>query len=591
MKLSRLSLMRRVALLPVLAAMMAVPASAAEPVGSADDKIVAPIEGTSLLGNYLAGRVARGERDASAAADFYGRALKRDPDNEAILEQTFLLEATAGRWDHAVALATKLTAEEPGHRVARFVLGCKAFRDGDYKAAEEHFNQARKGPIADLTASLAGAWVRAADKRYDEALATLKDLDDAEWARFYERYHRGLIADLAGKRDLAGESLADSFGKNPGTLRIAEAYARHQAAVGDQKGALKTLRRHIQKTSGHPLSTSLLEEIEAKTDTKLLVNSPREGLAEVFYGIGDALTGEGGVEMGIVFLQLALYLEPSLPLANLALAEAWEATQKPEFAIQAYSRIQDTSPLWLSVQIRKAFALNTLERVDEAKTLLDDISTKRDTDFRPLDALGNIMRAHERYGEALDYYNRAIALVGVPEKKNWTLFYARGVCYERLKQWDKAEADFKKALALDGEQPLVLNYLGYSWVDQNKNLKAAIDLIRKAVKLKPDDGYFVDSLGWAHYRMGDLPAAVEQMERAVELKPDDPVINDHLGDVYWHVGRKVEARYQWRQSLDLKPTVEDAARIRLKLETGLDGELAKTRAAESQVSAPAEAQR
>jgi Flp pilus assembly protein TadD len=564
--------LRRSAIAPAMVAILACgPLSAAEPVGSADEKIVAPADGESLLGNYLAGRMARGERDAGAAADFYSRALQSDPQNEAILEQTFLLEATAGRWENAVRLAESLVKEEPGHRVAQLVLGCKAFRDGDFKVAEEHFNQARKGPIADLTAALAGSWTRAADGRFDEALTSLDDLEDAEWARFYERYHRGLIADLAGKREIAREAFAEAFGKNTGTLRIAEAYARHLAAHGDRKDAVKVLRRHIQKTSGHPLSTALLETLEAKSDPGYLAATPREGLAEVFYGIGDALTGEGGIEMGIVFLQLALYLEPTLPLANLALAEAWEATKKPEFAIEAYGRIEESSPLWLSVQIRKAFALNNIEKVDEAKALLVDIAAKRDTDYRPLDALGNILRSHERYDEALGYYDRAISLSGAPEKKNWTLYYARGVCYERLKQWDKAEADFKRALALDPDQPLVLNYLGYSWVDQNINLKPAIELIKKAVKLKPDDGYFVDSLGWAHYRMGNLPEAVEQMERAVELKPDDPVINDHLGDAYWQVGRRLEAKYQWQQSLTLKPDKDLVTVVEKKLKVGLSG--------------------
>jgi Flp pilus assembly protein TadD len=228
----------------------------------------------------------------------------------------------------------------------------------------------------------------------------------------------------------------------------------------------------------------------------------------------------------------------------------------------------------VNVQIQKALALNSLERVDDAKAQLERLVAQYPKDVRPLDALGNILRSHERYKEARDNYSRALVLTPAPVKDNWTLFYSRGVCNERLKDWPAAEADFKKALALAPDESLVLNYLGYSWVDQGRNLKQAMDYIRKAVKLKPDDGYYVDSLGWAYYRLGNLALAVENLERAVELKPDDPIINDHLGDAYWRVGRTFEAKYQWQQALTLKPEDELVAAIRHKIEQGLPNDAA-----------------
>jgi Flp pilus assembly protein TadD len=289
----------------------------------------------------------------------------------------------------------------------------------------------------------------------------------------------------------------------------------------------------------------------------------------VFYGIGDALAGEGGLDMGIIFLQFALYVKPDFPLAQLALASAYDSAKKFDLELAAFDKIPEDSPLWLSIQIQKAFALNSLERVDDAKELLEKIIAENPKDTRPLDALGNILRSRERYGEARDYYSRALDLIDRPSKDNWTLYYARGVCSERLKEWPAAEADLKQALTLSPDESSVLNYLGYTWVDQNQNLKTAMDYIRKAVKLKPDDGYYVDSLGWAYYRLGNLQAAVEHLERAVELRPDDPVINDHLGDVYWQIGRKLEAKYQWQQSLTLKPDKDLVVAVERKLKDGL----------------------
>jgi tetratricopeptide (TPR) repeat protein len=557
----------------LLAALIAAPAAYSEVISEV------PEDPGTLLGNYLSGRVARGDHDTIAAADFYSKALAEDPDNEIILEQTFLLEAASAHWDRAIELAKEVVKIEPAHRIARFLLGCEAFKQGRYKDADEDFAAARQGPIADLTSTLARAWVQEAEGKPDEAFATLDSLSDADWAQFYQRYHRALIADLAGKHDVARQAFAAAFKKNPSTLRVADAYARHALNNNNRRLALQTLKTHIAKSSAHPLSEALIAEIDEGKTPPLLIANPTQGLAEVFYGIGDALAGEGGLDMGIIFLQFALYLEPDFPLAYAALAEAYDGAKKYDLEMQALDQIKPDSPLWLNVQIQKSFALNSLEQVDEAKALLEQLIEKDAKDVRPLDALGNILRSHERYDEARDYYSRALALIPKPTKDNWTLFYARGVCNERMKDWPAAEADFKEALVLSPDESLVLNYLGYSWVDQGSNLKQAMDYIRKAVKLKPDDGYYVDSLGWAYYRLGNLPAAVENLERAVELKPDDPIINDHLGDAYWKVGRTLEAKYQWQQSLTLKPEDDEVGTLKQKIAEGLP-EAAETKSAQ-----------
>ena len=561
----------------LIAAVIAAPAAYSE-VNSeqADDP------GT-LLGNYLSGRMARGDHDTIAAADFYSKALAEDPGNEIILEQAFLLEAASAHWDRAIELAKELVKVEPGHRIARFLLGCEAFKQGNYKEADEDFAAARQGPIADLTSTLARAWVQQADGKTDEAFATLDSLSDADWAQFYQRYHRALIADLAGKHDVARQAFAQAFKKNPSTLRVADAYARHAVNNNNRRLARQTLKTHIAKSAAHPLSEALLADIEEGKTPPLLVVTPNDGLAEVFYGIGDALAGEGGLDMGIIFLQFSLYLKPDFPLAYAALAEAYDGAKKYDLEMQALDQIKPDSPLWPNVQIQKSFALNSLEQVDDAKVLLEDLIKAEPKDLRPLDALGNILRSHERYGEARDYYTRALALIPNPTKENWTLFYSRGVCNERVKDWPAAEADFKEALVLSPDESLVLNYLGYSWVDQGSNLKQAMDYIRKAVKLKPDDGYYVDSLGWAYYRLGNLPAAVENLEHAVELKPDDPIINDHLGDAYWKVGRTLEAKYQWQQSLTLKPEQDQIVTLKEKIEQGLP-ETAETKSAQDRTN-------
>jgi len=184
-------------------------------------------------------------------------------------------------------------------------------------------------------------------------------------------------------------------------------------------------------------------------------------------------------------------------------------------------------------------------------------------------ALGNILRGRKLFDECAKVYSKGIATIANPERPNWLIFYFRGICNERDKKWQDAEADLKQALKLFPDQPHVLNYLGYSWIDQGQNLDEGMRMIRRAVEQRPDDGYIVDSLGWAHYRLGAYDEAVKNLERAVELKPDDPTINDHLGDAYWKTGRALEARFQWSHARDLKPEPEDLDKIKKKLEIGL----------------------
>ena len=543
-------------------------APAATGVGQGTD---AKGEPRSLLGSYLAGRVARGLHDTGAAAGYYRLALGHDPENDVLMEQSFLMELVEGDWSRAEALAKTLAHLDPPRRTAHAFMGLVDLKARRYADAEEHFKAASANPIGELTSTLARAWLYQAQDRTQEALAVLDAPKQPEWAQYYLRFHRALLADQAGRRTEA-RAAYDRIPKNDQrTLRVTLAYAQHAANAGDPRLALSILKAHTERTKNdaHPLVRALQERIEAGERPGLLISTPTEGMAEAFYGLGEALTGDGGVSVGAVYLQFALYLVPDSVFGLTALANAYETTKRYQAAIDAYDRVPKDTPLQLSIEIRKALNLTQLDRIDEAQRLLDEMALQHPKDLQPLEALGNIMRGSKRFGEAAEYYTRAVALIDKPEQKHWSYFYSRGTCYERLKKWPQAEADLQRALQLSGDQALVLNYLGYSWIDQNKNLKQGLSLIEKAVRQKPDDGYIVDSLGWAYYRLGNYKEAVRHLERAVELRPEDPVLNDHLGDAYWRVRREREARFQWDQALTLKPEPDDAEKIRKKLAKGL----------------------
>ena len=307
-----------------------------------------------------------------------------------------------------------------------------------------------------------------------------------------------------------------------------------------------------------------------------LVTSAQSGSAEALYGLGASLGRRGGEDLGLVYLQLSLYLAPNHPLALLSLADLYESLKKPEMAIKIYERIPSDSPLHRNAAIQMASDLDALDRGAEAEKQLEAIIAQDPKDLEAIMALGNVLRGHKKFAQCADVYSKGVALIGQPAKANWVMFYFRGICYERSKQWPKAEADLKNALELFPDQPHVLNYLGYSWIDQGLNLDQGMAMIKKAVQQRPDDGYIVDSLGWAYYRLGNYEDAVKQLDRAIELKPEDPTINDHLGDAYWRVGRRLEAKFQWAHARDLKPEPEELPKILAKLKDGLPDDTTST---------------
>jgi len=520
----------------------------------------------TLLGSYLAGRVARSAKDSEAAAKFYSEALDRDANNKFILEEAFQLELATGNSGKAKRLAVKLIKIEPAHKLGRLFLGADAFNRGDYKAAETYFKNTTREPLADMASSIARAWVQIAKNKPNDAFKIMEGLSKEEWAQYFERYHTALMADVLGRQKIARPAYAAAFKRSMRNPRLAEAYARHALASQDTGLAEKILAPLVARALPNPNAKALLEEIAAGANPGLMVTDARQGIAEIFYGIGEALTTDAsGGDLALSYLQLALIVNPDFSVARYTLAELYDAFKSYEMSIAAFDKIPQNSPLWFSGQMRKAFHLHTLERSPEAQTLLKALIERDKQNLQILQAMGTILRGEKKYEEAVQYYTIAIDSVAAPDRRAAQLYYNRGVAFERWKQWDRAEADFKKSLELDGEQAQVLNYLGYSWVDQNMNIKQAMALIKKAVALKPADGFFVDSLGWAYYRQRDYKEAAKQLDRAVELQPEDPVINDHLGDAFWRVGRKREARFQWSLAMTLNPEPEDRVTIKRKI--------------------------
>jgi tetratricopeptide (TPR) repeat protein len=524
---------------------------------------------TSPAGNYLAGRFANANRDMAAAAVYYRAALRADPKNEDLLERTFIAVLAKGSIDEAVPLAERLLHVDRSQRVARLALAARALKRSHYKEARKQLSQSVRGPIADLTATIMSAWAMAGSGQTQAAINAIDHLRGPEWYAVFKDLHAGLVYDYAGNRAQAGKRFAHAYKLDKSSIRTIDAYARWLSRNGKVDEAKKVYEDFSKLLPHHPLVDEAMDQLNAGKHLGLMIKTPAAGAAEALFGLGTALGRQGGEDIGLVYLQLAVYLDPGHPLALLSLGDLYETMKKPHLAVETYERIPANAPLKRNAEIQRALNLEVLQRHDEATKALKDLVAKDPTDQEAIVALGNVQRARKEYKEAAETYTKALDLIKEPSKQNWSLYYFRGISYERSKDWPKAEKDLEKALQLNPDQPQVLNYLGYSWVDQGINLEKGIKMIRHAVELRPNDGYIVDSLGWAQYRLGNYQEASDALERAIELKPQDPVINDHLGDVYWKVGRQLEAHFQWRHARDAKPEPDDLARIEDKLKNGL----------------------
>jgi tetratricopeptide (TPR) repeat protein len=521
-------------------------------------------------GSYLAARHASVERDAASAATFYRSALRSDPKNNELLDRAFISSLADGDIDEAVRLADRILGVDKTNRVARLVIGVRDLKLKKYTSAQSNINQSVRGPITDLVATLLSSWAAYGAGDVKVAVANIDKLAGPEWYPIFKDLHSGMILELAGKEKDAGVRLERAYKLEDSMLRVSDDYARWLSRNKDSASAKAIYEAFDKKLPRHPLVQEAKHELEAGKKLPPIADSPQAGAAEALYGIGSTLTRRGGEDLALVYLQLALYLVPNHPLALLSLADLYESVKKPAMAIKIYERVPSSSPLKRNAQIQLAIDLDAADRTDDAIKILKGVTTDDPKDIEAIMALGNIERGRKKFADCSTTYSHGIDILPKETDKNaWVYYYYRGICEERDKQWNKAEADMRKALELQPEQPHVLNYLGYSWIDQGINLDEGMKMIKRAVDQRPDDGYIVDSLGWAYYRIGNYEDAVKNLERAIDLKPEDPTINDHLGDAYWRVGRTLEAKFQWAHARDLKPEPEDLPKIEAKIEHGL----------------------
>ena len=520
---------------------------------------------------WLAAGYAERQFDLAAAVDFYRRALEADPDNLKITGRLLRMRVAEGEAEGSLELARALDAaisEGAAGKGAAFDralvtlrLVVDAVRREDWQEAARRLDGPGGKAVPKSVRLLALAWVRQAMGDDEAAEAALAEAGKARGAAGWAALHRALLLHVSGRAADAAAAF-DRLGDAGAGRRGVLAEAAYRMASADTDTARQLLWRYRE------MGGSLYAEEPAGLAP--LASTSSDGVAEVLYGVAEGLQRRRA-PMSLIYARLAAMLDPERYSALLLAGDFLASRDRYDEALAAYGQVPAESIWWTTALQRRAKAYAAQDRFERAAALLEAEAGARPQDPFALGELGHLLRGKERFEDAAAAYDRAIARIDKQaEPRHWRLFYGRGIAFERIRKWDRAERDLLKALDFAPNQAFVLNYLGYSWVDRGEHYERAEKMLAKAVELRPRDGYIADSLGWVYFRTGRYPEAVAELERAVALEPLEPVVNEHLGDAYWKVGRRIEAEFQWRRALDFDPEPDRVEELRQRLACGLD---------------------
>lgn len=520
-------------------------------------------------GAYLAGRAASFESDYEAAARFYTQALVRDPSNLALMENAITAYLGLGDVERAGPIARRLMQSSDNNQIANLALTAIDASKGNWQQIIENQDAGQSvGPLYD---GLIRAWALVGLGRMNDALAQFDTVAQARGVQAFGLYHKALALASVGDFEGADAIFSGTDGTRLALTRRGLIAHMHVLSQLDRHDEALELLTSVFRSELDPALIDLRERLEAGEAVAFdTVRTPQDGVAEVHYSIASALNGEATESYILIYSRITAYLRPDHTDSLLLSAGILEQLGRYKLATAVYDSVPRSDPAYHSAELGRANALELSGREDAAIEVLTQLAESHGHLPAVHIALADTLRKMERFEDAIGPYSKAIGLLGEPQVTHWPVYFSRGISYEQLDRWPEAEADFRKALELQPEQPQVLNYLGYSYVEMQTNLDEALSMIERAVAGQPNSGYITDSLGWVLYRLGRYEEAVGHMERAVELMPIDPIINDHLGDVYWAVGRTREAEFQWLRALSFDPEENEANRIRRKLEIGLD---------------------
>ena len=516
------------------------------------------------ISNYLSGIVSVNQDYTNAAFKYLNKvqSLKNDHSNFNVqfIRTLILLE----KFEQAFAFSKDVWLEDEYFFETDLLLGLEFFIKNDYLNAEKHFERLNKISrynllFDDFLGNILIAWIKASENNKEDSF---KFLDKVP-----ERYHNLKKIQNSflqcyfdtSKTQIAFEQLMNN--EDSDFSRYNFFFANYLLFKNKNIEAEKVINLS-RKTHKSNLLIKQTENFILTGNSKKIKNlfnckNPVDVIAEIFYVIANIYSTEKNYQLSNFYLKISFFLNNKFTPNKTLLAENFFYQQKYELSKKIYNSLKSIGPVysWYA-SINLAIILSDIENKEYAVfDLEDEFNLLSNPDLEHNYELANFFKDREYYQESIKYYSLALQNI----KQNHFLFSKildrRGTSYERLGDWDNAEKDLKESLRILPDQPHVLNYLGYSWIDRGINIDKALEMIIRANELKKNDGYITDSLGWAFYVKKNYLDAEKFLQRAVEILPLDPIINDHYADTLWMLNKHIQARYFWKHVLGLD-TVE-----------------------------------
>ncbi|MGI9392879.1 MAG: tetratricopeptide repeat protein, partial [Parvibaculales bacterium] len=522
-------------------------------------------------GDFLSAQYAIYEKDSDEARVLYEAALAHAPDSPTLLRKVFQVSLLTGNMPQAIEMAQKLEKKEEGFPLSHLMLAVYEMNRGKYKRVAGHLKQIPPEPFNVLISDIIYSWAEYGKGSYLNAQGKLIKMEDEKAFRLIAHYGQALFAER--EENILETTHQYQKAMQNGGLRysqIVSDFGKYLQRNKRGKDAQTVYETYMSFYGSSPNIIADMQNLETSTSPTKLYDSPAKGLARSLLLVADILSQENPQNIGEPYARLAYYLDPSLEQAVLLLGDFAQRAKDWNRALQEYARLPQNSIWHVEAEMETALVLSKIDKITQAENLLKDLGKQYPSNPKPYIQLGDLWRTNDKFENAIGAYSTALKRIGEIEVIHWPILFSRGISYERAKKWEKAEQDLQEAVELSNENAEVLNYLGYSWIEQGIHLAKAMQMLQKAAKKSPNSGHILDSLGWAHYRLTEFENAVATLEKAIRLMPDDPVINDHFADALWQVGRHIEARYQWKRVLALNPDEELAEQVQKKYLSGLE---------------------
>ena len=511
------------------------------------------------VSNYLSGVLSLNQNNIEKSFHYFNKtkSLKKIHLNYNVnfIRSLILL----GKFEEAFAFANSIWKESEFFFEVDLLLGLEAFIEKDFKNAEKYFARINNISFSnylfeDFFGNILISWIKASENKKAESFEYINKIP--------KRYKSlNLINESFLNCYFGTEETENLFLRVIGDKDLRSRYNFFLINYLISKNRKEEAKIFINKIAKSYNTTLLIRQTNVfinQNETKKIIklfdcNKPVHSMAEIFYVLANMYSTQKDYQTSNFYLNISLLLNNKFHPNKILLAENYYLQKKFDKSKELYDSIKQIGTIysWFGSQSISAIIEKKESRDKSISYLKKEFDLLKSLNFNHFYDLANHFKENENFEDSIKYYSLAIENINDENDILHKVLYNRGISYERTGQWKKAENDFLESLNLLPDQPYVLNYLAYSWVDKKMNIERALKMLEDAVSLKENDGYIIDSLGWAHYRNKNYVEAEKFLQRAVQLLPLDPVINDHYADALWMLNRNIQARYFWRQAVSL----------------------------------------